>query len=103
MHISTLMEEHRLSVSEDRVLRNIHEPWRKEIQGQEQNCIVKRFTKYYYVVKSSVFWDILPCSQLKVNQPFGRKCRLDHQGQKISQARDDREAGSKKVKPRRMI
>jgi hypothetical protein len=27
------------------------------------------------VMKSSVFWDIMPCSLLKVNQHFGGTCR----------------------------
>jgi hypothetical protein len=28
------------------------------------------------VVKSSIFWDITPCSRLKVNRRFGGTCRL---------------------------
>jgi hypothetical protein len=46
-------------------------------------------------LRSSVFWDITPCSPLKVNQNFGGTCRLHLQGRKISQARNQRDAGSK--------
>jgi hypothetical protein len=47
------------------------------------------------VMKSSVFWDTMPCSLLKVNWRFGRTCHLHPQGQRISQARNQHEAGSK--------
>jgi hypothetical protein len=43
------------------------------------------------VMKSSAFWDITPCSLLKVNWRFGGTCRIHLQGQKISQARNQRE------------
>jgi hypothetical protein len=46
-------------------------------------------------MKSSVFWDIMPCSSVKVNQRFGGTYRLHLQGQKVSQARNKHEAGSK--------
>jgi hypothetical protein len=32
------------------------------------------------VMKSSVFWDIMPCSPLKVNRRFGRTYPLNLQG-----------------------
>jgi hypothetical protein len=38
------------------------------------------------VMKVSIFWDITPCSPLKVNGRFGGTCRLHIQGQRISQA-----------------
>jgi hypothetical protein len=41
-------------------------------------------------MKSSIFWDI---ELLKVNGRFGGTCRLHLQGQRISQARNKREAG----------
>jgi hypothetical protein len=47
------------------------------------------------VMNSSVFWDKLLCSLLKVNQRFRRTYRLHLQGQTISQARNQCEAGSK--------
>jgi hypothetical protein len=43
------------------------------------------------VMKSSIFWDITPCSPLKVNWRFGGTCRLHLQGQRISKARNKRE------------
>jgi hypothetical protein len=43
-------------------------------------------------MKSSVFWDVTPCSQSKVNWRFERKCRLLLQGRRISQARNQRES-----------
>jgi hypothetical protein len=47
------------------------------------------------VMKSSIFWDITPCSPLKVNRRFGWTCHLHLQGRRISQARNQREARSK--------
>jgi hypothetical protein len=47
------------------------------------------------VVKSSNFWDIALCSSLKVNQCFRGTCYLSLQSQRISQARNQCEAGSK--------
>jgi hypothetical protein len=39
------------------------------------------------VMKSAIFWDITPCSPLKVNRRFGGTYDLHHQGRKISRAR----------------
>jgi hypothetical protein len=39
-------------------------------------------------MKSSIFWDITPCSQFKVNWRFRGACRLHLQGQRIRQARN---------------
>jgi hypothetical protein len=44
-------------------------------------------------MKISIFWDITPCSPLKVNRRFGGTYRLHLQGPRISQARNQREAG----------
>jgi hypothetical protein len=35
-------------------------------------------------MKRPIFWNITPCSPLKVNQRFGGKCRLHLQGRRIS-------------------
>jgi hypothetical protein len=43
------------------------------------------------VAKSNIFWDITPCSPLKVNQRFGGTYRLYLQGRRISRAKDRRE------------
>jgi hypothetical protein len=45
-------------------------------------------------LKSSIFWDITSCSQLKMNRRFGGSCRIHIQGRRISQARNQREARS---------
>jgi hypothetical protein len=41
--------------------------------------------------KYSIFWDITPCSLLKVNRRFGGTCRLHLQGRRISQAEQMRQ------------
>jgi hypothetical protein len=42
-------------------------------------------------LKISVFWDIMPCSQMKVNPPFGRTHHLHFQGGRVSQVRNQYE------------
>jgi hypothetical protein len=44
------------------------------------------------VMKSTIFWDITPCSPLKVNRRLGGTYRLHLQGRKISRARNQRES-----------
>jgi hypothetical protein len=44
------------------------------------------------VMKSTIFWDITPCSLLKVNRRFGGTYRLYIQGRRISRARNQRES-----------
>jgi hypothetical protein len=53
------------------------------------------FLRAAVVMKSSVLWDIRPCSPLKVNRYFGGTCRFHLQSRRISQERNGREAGSK--------
>jgi hypothetical protein len=43
------------------------------------------------VMKSTIFWDITPCSPLKVNRRFGGTYHLHLQGRRISRARNQRE------------
>jgi hypothetical protein len=43
-------------------------------------------------MKSSVFWDTTPCSPFKFNLTSGGIYRLHFQGQRISQARNQRES-----------
>jgi hypothetical protein len=45
--------------------------------------------------KSSIFWDITPCSPLKVNRSFGETRCLHLQERRTSQARNQHEAGGK--------
>jgi hypothetical protein len=47
------------------------------------------------VMKSSIFWDITPCSLLKVNRRFGGTYRLHLQDRRISEARNQYETCSK--------
>jgi hypothetical protein len=49
------------------------------------------------VIKSYTFCKIVPCSPLKVNRRFGRTCHLHFQGRRISQERNQREAGNMQV------
>jgi hypothetical protein len=44
------------------------------------------------VMKSAVFWDITPCSPLKVNRRFGGTYRLHLHGRRISRVRNQRES-----------
>jgi hypothetical protein len=46
------------------------------------------------VMKSTIFWDITPCSSLSVNRCFGGTYRLHLQGRRISRARNQRESRS---------
>jgi hypothetical protein len=46
------------------------------------------------VMKSINFWNIMPCSLLTVNRRFGGTYRLHLQGSRISQVRNQREAGN---------
>jgi hypothetical protein len=49
------------------------------------------------VVKNSVFWDITPCSLLKVSRRFGRTYGFHLQNWRVSQARNRHEADSKQM------
>jgi hypothetical protein len=42
--------------------------------------------------KSSIFWDLTPCSPLNVNRHFGGICRLHLKGRRMSQERNQRDA-----------
>jgi hypothetical protein len=45
------------------------------------------------VMRSPVFWDVTSCSPVKVNRHYGGTCRLYLQCQRVSQAKDQHEAG----------
>jgi hypothetical protein len=47
------------------------------------------------VMKSSIFWDITPCSPLNVNRRFGGTCRFRLLGRRESQARISVKSGGK--------
>jgi hypothetical protein len=46
------------------------------------------------VIKSSVWWDIKPCSPLEINRRFGGACHLRLQVIRIKQVRNQHKAGS---------
>jgi hypothetical protein len=50
-------------------------------------------------IKRSIFLDITPCSPLEFNLRFEGICRLHLLGRRISQARNQLEAGSKQSNP----
>jgi hypothetical protein len=44
------------------------------------------------VMKSSIFWDVTPCSPLKLKRRFGETCGLHLQGRRIGLARNQRKS-----------
>jgi hypothetical protein len=46
-------------------------------------------------INSSIFWDVTPCSRLKVNRSFGETYRLHLQGWRVNQEINQHEAGRK--------
>jgi hypothetical protein len=70
------------------------EPVREAVKRSPQNSIGFEVLTAV-VMKSSVFRDVIPCSSLKVNRHFRGTCRLHLQGERICQARNRCEAGSK--------
>jgi hypothetical protein len=42
------------------------------------------------VMKSSIFWDIISCSSMKIKRSFGEARRLHLQGPRISHARNQK-------------
>jgi hypothetical protein len=63
------------------------------IQRQYTLCC-KVLLKEQKLLKSSIFWETVPCSSLKVNWCSGGRCYLHFQGRRISQIRYQCEAGS---------
>jgi hypothetical protein len=49
------------------------------------------------VMKSTIFWDITPCSPVKVNRRFGRIYRLHLQGRKKADQGTSVKAGGQKT------
>jgi hypothetical protein len=67
--------------------------WRNS--GQPQKHSVTRdniISSLAVIMESSIFWDITPCSPFKISRWFGWTCRLQLQGRRISQARDQCES-----------
>jgi hypothetical protein len=59
----------------------------EEIWKQDTDSVAFEFLTAV-VMKNSIFWDITPCSTLKVSQHFGGTCRLHLQGRRMMQARN---------------
>jgi hypothetical protein len=57
------------------------------------------------LMKSAIFWDITPCSQLTVNRHFGGTYHLHLQGRRINRARNQRESRwqAEPVPPKRRL
>jgi hypothetical protein len=56
---------------------------------------LRKTTKTLKQDKNPIFWDITPCSPLKVDRRFGVSYRIHLQVRRISQARNQHEARSK--------
>jgi hypothetical protein len=85
------------------------------ISFQREDCTVYK-SKYYsnakhdlnyfvgfsvfaaVVMKRSVFWDVKPSIPLKLNRCFGGIYHLSHQGRRISDARNEHEAGGLQIR-----
>jgi hypothetical protein len=86
------------SISEIKIVRNcIHSPIRLYgavlncAQGQDLICVGFEVLTAV-AMKSTIFWDITPCSPLKVNRRFGGTYRHHLQDLIISRGRNQRES-----------
>jgi hypothetical protein len=61
----------------------------------EQKYIVRLGALTAVVMKSYVFWNIMPYSPLKLNRRFGGICHLHFQGRRIKEIRIQHEASNK--------
>jgi hypothetical protein len=76
-----------LIISVDATSTGMHEK-----DHEDEECKWKfPSTQLQYRMKSSTFWDITPCSPLKVNSLFGGTCQLHLQDRRLSEARNPRE------------
>jgi hypothetical protein len=48
-------------------------------------------------MKNYIFWDITPCSPLKVNRHFGGTCHIHRLGRRVNQVRNQYKAGGKQI------
>jgi hypothetical protein len=58
------------------------------VTSTRKNVFVRFEVLTAVVMKSTIFWDITPCSPLKVNRRFGGMYRLHLQGRRISRGRN---------------
>jgi hypothetical protein len=59
----------------------------------QQRLYTLQYKLNFYLMKSFIFWDITPCSQLKVNRRFGGIFCLHIQGRRISHVRTRMKTG----------
>jgi hypothetical protein len=80
----------RHQIKEDKMngTRSMHTKFLSEYLKEEDHM-----NTIYLFVKNTIFWDITPCSPLKVNRSFGRTYLLHLQGQKIIQQETSITAG----------
>jgi hypothetical protein len=62
--------------------------FRFQIQPMSLTLNISLITLHMFCLKISIFWDITPCSPLKVNRRFGGTCRPHLHGRRICQARN---------------
>jgi hypothetical protein len=66
--------------------------WRNKLRLKNINTF-KIWGSQAVVMKSSISWDITPCSTMKLNCRFAGTCRLHLQDRKTSQSRKQHEPG----------
>jgi hypothetical protein len=66
-----------------------------QVDTSNSFCNMFDFLVILSLKKSSIFWDIMLCSLLKVSWGFRWTCHLLLQGWRLSQIKNQREAGSK--------
>jgi hypothetical protein len=65
--------------------------WKMKLNKADQNGGKMK------LFKRVLYWDITPCSPLKISWPIGGTCRLHPQGPRISQARNQSETASRVI------
>jgi hypothetical protein len=68
--------------------------------GRPNICLegTRRGTKNFsHDMMSSIFWDITPCSPMKVDRRFGGTCRSHFHGRRVNQELSQQEAGRNRV------
>jgi hypothetical protein len=111
--VTVILKEEIREIGHHRMERSVRLSWRSEYVKRPESCyswwwcwharvnlnLVGFEVLTAAVMKIIIFWDITPCSPLKVNWRFGRTFRLLLQGRGISQSRNQREAGGKQSSP----
>jgi hypothetical protein len=57
--------------------------------------VLKSNTAVSATMKSTIFWDVTPSSQVEAHRRFGGTCCLHRQGQRVSQESNQEGAGNK--------